>query len=171
MDSNDPQYKKKRKALSSAFLRGKFDLIAHMVKKSALTIFAELQSQGESTEVELNAFTSKVQAHIIVSILIGSGYSYKKLQYRDLLTGEESAIPLAEIFDKIIPDILLRMQKNPLLGIYPKFFEKQIFAIDRHFHFNCNQLRECIRQIIEDRKNTKNDDTNDFGGDVISLLL
>ena len=53
----------------------------------------------------------------------------------------------------------------------PKNFEKQFFAVDRHFHFNCLQLRECVRQIIEDRKNTKKDDTNDFGGDVISLLL
>ena len=60
MDSDDPLYKKKRKALSSAFLRGKFDLITYMVKKSALSLFQELQSKGDLTEVELNAFTSKV---------------------------------------------------------------------------------------------------------------
>ena len=51
----------------------------------------------------------------------------------------------------------------------PKNFEKQFFAVDRHFHFNCLQLRECVRQIIEDRK--KASDTANFGGDIISLLL
>lgn len=39
MESDDPTYRKKRKALSGAFLKGKMDLITELVKKSAMHSF------------------------------------------------------------------------------------------------------------------------------------
>lgn len=59
LDTDDPMYKKKRKALSAAFFKSKMQLIAKIVKQTALTCFKELQAK-ESNEVELNSFTSMV---------------------------------------------------------------------------------------------------------------
>ena len=54
MDSNDPLYKTKRKALSGAFFKSKMDLICQQIKESVLKSFKELQSEGDSNEVNLN---------------------------------------------------------------------------------------------------------------------
>ena len=74
LETDDPQYKTKRKALSAAFMKSKLDAIRTEVKYVALKTFADLQVEGDVNEVDLNTFTSKVQAHIIVSILVGSAY-------------------------------------------------------------------------------------------------
>ena len=74
METDHPQYKLKRKVLSAAFMKSKLDAIRTEVKLVATRTFAELQAQGDENEVDLNAFTSKVQANIIISILVGSQY-------------------------------------------------------------------------------------------------
>ena len=57
---SDPEYKKKRKALSGAFFKSKMETICKSVKQSAMTTFKELQSNGDRNVVDLNTFTSKV---------------------------------------------------------------------------------------------------------------
>ena len=54
MDSDDPFYKKKRKALSSAFFKSKMEVITNTVKSTAMSAFARLQAQGDVNEVDLN---------------------------------------------------------------------------------------------------------------------
>ena len=70
--TEDPTYKTKRKVLSSAFMKKKQEAIKMDVKISTLRTFAELQAQGDVNEVDLGTFTSKVQANVIISILVGS---------------------------------------------------------------------------------------------------
>ena len=42
MDSNDPSFKKKRKALQTAFSRSKAEVLTHRVKQATLAAFADL---------------------------------------------------------------------------------------------------------------------------------
>lgn len=90
MDSDDPTYKKKRKALSAAFLKSKMTEIIAMIKSTALRCFAELQAKGDENTIDLNMYTSTVQAHIIVTLMVGPGHSFKSLPYVSLETGVES---------------------------------------------------------------------------------
>ena len=59
-DSDDPEYKKKRKAVSEAFMKNKMDKIVTTVKQSVMKSFYDLQQQGNENTVDLNTFTSKV---------------------------------------------------------------------------------------------------------------
>ena len=88
MDTDDPVYKKKRKAFGAAFLKSKMSETIFLVKKTALECFAELQAKGNENIVDMNMFTSNVQAHIIVTLMAGPGHSFKTLEYVDLSTGE-----------------------------------------------------------------------------------
>ena len=81
MDSDDPMYKKKRKALSGAFFKSKMDLITRTVKQTVLKTFYDLQQKGDENEVDLSKFTSMVQSHVIVSILVGQEYSFRTLKH------------------------------------------------------------------------------------------
>ena len=90
-----------------------------------------------------------------------------KLPYRDLSTGVETLTAACEIFDRLMDDIMQRIMANPLIMLDPTYFGKQIFAIDRHFFFNCAEIRKFIRSVIEEKKAKKEKD----GQDVISLIL
>ena len=59
-DSDDPEYKKKRKAVSEAFLKNKMDKNVMTVKQSVMKSFYDFQQQGDENTVDLNTFTSKV---------------------------------------------------------------------------------------------------------------
>ena len=43
MDTDDPQYKSKRKVLSSAFFKNKIRAMMHIVKSTSLKIFKDIQ--------------------------------------------------------------------------------------------------------------------------------
>ena len=58
MDTDDPLYKKKRKALSSAFFKSKMEVITNTVKSTAMSAFAMLQAKGDVNEVDINSYTS-----------------------------------------------------------------------------------------------------------------
>ena len=167
MHTDDPIYKKKRKALSAAFFKSKMSLIAKIVKQTTLRCFAELQAKGPSNEVELNSFTSNVQAHIIVSIMAGVGHSHKLLPYQNLNTGEEEMLTAGTVMDRIVPDIMNRIMSNPLLVMIPSLMDREWTAKDRRFFANCKHLRGFIRDIVVEKKNSKDAEA----GDVISLIL
>ena len=48
MHTDDPLYKKKKKALSAAFYKSKMSQIAKIVKQTTLRCFSELQAKGSS---------------------------------------------------------------------------------------------------------------------------
>ena len=73
METEDPTYKIKRKALSAAFLKSKMNLIMNNIKMTAMRCFHDLQAKGDVNEVDLNLYTQEVQSSIIVSIIIGPG--------------------------------------------------------------------------------------------------
>ena len=118
MDTEDPTYKKKRKALSAAFLKSKMTQIVDMAKQTALRCFAELQAKGDENTLDMNLYSSTVQAHIIVTLMTGPGHSFKTLEYTDLNSGVSSQISLAEFFDKLLNDIMIRVLKNPLVTMH-----------------------------------------------------
>lgn len=161
-DSDSPAYKLKRKAVSQAFFKSKMDLMIKFVKESAMRTFYDLQQQGDENVVDVNSYTSKVQAHIIVAMLIGSGYSYKTMQYRDLVTGETSQITVGEFMDKIMPDAMTRIKKNPLIMMNPNLMGMKFFNVDYLFHENMEQLRGFVKQVIEDKKQSADDNATDF---------
>ena len=168
MDTDDPDYKAKRKALSAAFLKSKMSEIIEITKESAFVSFAELQQKGAETEIELVSTVSKVQAHIITSILVGVKYSFMKIPHTDLDTGKVTQKTLGDYMDAIIEDQMSRLTKNPLLKINPaKFAEKEIFAVDTRFFSNVRELRAFIKKIIEAKKEQKDGNA----ADIVSLLL
>ena len=69
-------------------MKSKLDEIRKEVKLVAMKTFAELQAKGDVNEIDLNTFTSKVQANIIISILVGSQYCAQTVAHNNLTTGE-----------------------------------------------------------------------------------
>ena len=57
MESEDPSYKIKRKALSAAFLKSKMNIIMEHIKETAMRSFYDLQAKGDVNEVDLNLYT------------------------------------------------------------------------------------------------------------------
>ena len=49
METDNPKYKKKRKAISSSFFKNKVRQMTTIVKETALKIFKEIQDQGDRT--------------------------------------------------------------------------------------------------------------------------
>ena len=83
MDSADPQYKKKRKTLSGAFFKNKIRAMMDIVKKTSLQVFKEVQNDAVDgkTKLHLNEITTKLQNHIITSVLLGEGESFLKFSF------------------------------------------------------------------------------------------
>jgi len=75
MESNDPEYKTKRKVLSQAFFKNKIRAMMDCVKSTALKIFKEVQDKAVDgkTELDLVKITSRVQNHIITNVMLGEG--------------------------------------------------------------------------------------------------
>ena len=69
----------------------------------------------------MNLYTSTVQAHIIVTLMLGPGHSFKTLKHIDLGTSEEQQISIAEFMDRLLIDIMNLMMTNPLLSMSEKF--------------------------------------------------
>ena len=149
METDDPQYVKKRKALSGAFMKSKLEAIRMEVKQVALRTFAELQAQGDVNVVDLNKFTSKVQANIIVSILVGQEYCYKEIDHVDLATGELTKQTVAEAMNSMFEDFMTRISTSPEASFCP---ESEFFAIDKRFAENCRSTRAYFSSIIDDKK-------------------
>ena len=70
-DSKDPNYKLKRKSLSAAFFKNKVQKMIITVKETALRIFKEVQDKGDRVEQYLVKITTRLQNHIITSIMLG----------------------------------------------------------------------------------------------------
>ena len=137
------------------------------MKQVALETFAELQAQGDENVVDINQFTSKVQAHIIVSQLVGAQYCFKKLPHIGLQDGKEEQITVGVFMDRILNDIIYRMTSNPLISMHESFAEKEIFAFDTRYVANARTIRNYIRSIIEDKKKLNDPEACD----IVSLLL
>lgn len=83
MPTEDPTYKPKRKALSQAFFKNKVVKMQKLIKRTLLTAFKELQDKGPETQVDIMKFTSRVQGHIIVDMLLGNNHSFDKLEFQN----------------------------------------------------------------------------------------
>ena len=62
---------------------------------------------------------------------------------------------------------------NPLLALHPSFFEREIFAVDRHFAKNARTLRGVLRSVVESKKEAlkKGEVGEEAKFDVVTLLL
>ena len=108
-----------------------------------------------------------VQAHIIVSIMVGAGHSHKLIPYQNLTTGVEEMVTAGAVMDQVLPDLMTRFMSNPLVLMFPWLMDKQLTAMDMRYFTNCKNLRGFIRDIIVEKKNNKDSEA----GDVISLIL
>ena len=167
MATDDPLYKKKRKALSSAFFKSKMEMITHTVKQTVLKTFYELQQKGDENEVVLEKFTSMVQSHLIMSILVGQEYSFRTLKHQNVVTGEVREITLGDFMDLIFKDVIARIAKNPLIITKIVTLETEMLPSDRRYVKNCLALRNFVAQIIDEKKASKLTDPSDF----LALLL
>ena len=149
METEDPEYKKKRKALSAAFLRSKMDLIMHNIKDTALRTFELLQAKGDVNEVDLNIYTTEVQANIIISIILGPGYAFDTLDHIDLKTGETEKMTVSKFMSIILEEIMQKVTSSPFASFNTK---SELLAIDKHFCKNYWTLREYFGAIIDSRK-------------------
>ena len=152
METEDPNYKLKRKALSAAFLKSKMDLIMHNIKETALQEFEMLQAKGDVNEVDLNLYTKQVQSSIIVSIIIGPGLAFDQLSHIDLDTGETKKITVSSYMNNLMEDIMKRMTQSPFASMAP---ETEWLAIDKRDAENCRTIRGYFGKIIDERKKSK----------------
>ena len=69
--------------------------------------------------------------------------------------------------DGIIGDTITRLMKNPLIIMKMASVETEMLASDRHYVHNCNELRNFIGSIIDEKKEAKDANPADF----LSVLL
>ena len=60
METDNPKYKKKRKAISSSFFKNKVRQMTTIVKETALKIFKEIQDQGDRTQQDIVHVTTRL---------------------------------------------------------------------------------------------------------------
>jgi len=144
--------------------------IAQNVKKVALSLFGELQQQGDVNIVDINTFTRRVQANIIVSQLIGHEYcTGHKIPYVDLRTGEKSEHTIAGALETVVEDIMHRLTNNVLMNISTYFVDKEIFTVDKRFFANSYAIRGLLKQVIQTKR--KLNISQEDASDIVSLLL
>ena len=167
MDSDDPQYKKKRKAVSGAFLKSKMTMITNVVKRTILSAIQELQNKGDVNEIDLVKFTGLQQARVIIGILVGYEFCGKTIQYQEILTGEVHEVTIEAFMGNLFNDRMKRLSRNPLLLTRIVSSESEIMSSDRHYLRNTRELRKFIGEIIEVKKASKDLEPSDF----VSILL
>ena len=144
--------------------------IAQNVKKVALSLFGELQQQGDVNIVDINTFTRRVQANIIVSQLIGHEYcTGHKIPYVNLKTGEKSEHTIAGALETVVEDIMHRLTNNVLMNISTYFVDKEIFTVDKRFFANSYAIRGLLKQVIQTKR--KLNISQEDASDIVSLLL
>ena len=144
-------------------------MIADTIKKCALQKFDALQKKGDSNEVDINEFTSSLQARIIVSSLVGEKYADTEIPYIDMKTGQTSKKTITNVLHNFVGDLFERITRNPFLsfGYFDTFAEKEVFTADKHYLENCRQTRAYLAKIIDDKKAAKDPEAKD----IVSLLL
>jgi len=117
--------------------------------------------------VDIQKFTCSIQAQTIVSILVGTEYSYRKVPHVDLKTGERRELTIGDYFSQLLDDIVTRIVSNPLILYDIKYAEKEIFAIDNRMFENSRAIRGFIHEIIQAKKSAADPEAND----LVSLIL
>jgi len=95
--------------LSQAFFKSKIRAMMDCVKSTALKVFREVQDKAVDgkSEVDLVKLTSRLQNHIITSVMLGEGRSFEKLPYE---TAEGiQLIELADYTDLVLETFLKRI--------------------------------------------------------------
>ena len=168
MPSEDPNYARKKKVIKSALFKSKMSFMSEMIKRCTLKAFADLQSEGPETTVDIQKFTNTLQATAILSIIVGLEYSYRTLPHVCLKTGKRTEMSLGDYFNQIIEDIMYRIMTNPLIMMNPKkYIDKEYLTVDKRMFENSRILRGFVREIVEERKRRANPDADD----LVSLIL
>ena len=123
------------------------------VKTSSLKLFKELQATADSegkAKTDIIKFTTRVQSHIITSVLIGEEEAFDKLTFYGK-NGEE-IMDSADFIDSVLIQFFDRVQENIPGLFFPSLFLWQITKTDRDFFKNCDVIRSFIKSVIERRK-------------------
>ena len=137
-----------------------------------MAVFKEIQDEGPKVKVDMVKFSMIVQSRIITDILVGPGYATKPVPYEES-DGSTGSRILAEYLDLITEDMMLRVQKNPLIMILgAKIMEYEITKEDTRFFKNSKHLRGFIQQAINDRLKIMADQNEGTPPqDMIGILL
>jgi hypothetical protein len=83
VDSFDPEYAPRRKALSSAFFKNKLLLMVDTIKEVTLDYIREKQTQCKDGVLVENApeFTKKLYCKIIINLCVGKAYADMKVPF------------------------------------------------------------------------------------------
>jgi cytochrome P450 len=169
MSSDDPNYPARRKVLSTAFLKSKFEMISTVIKEVTLQHIGLTLAGlgvGESKTLDMVKFTRDLQSCIIISILCGKDQHTTKLPCE---TPEGVVqMPLPEFLNKSLRDLMDRALGNPLVMMFPYFADKGITASERRFINNAATLRRHIEKLIVDRRSGKSQSYH--GGDEKDFL-
>ena len=123
MDTADPTYKTKRKSLSQAFFKNKIRLMMQQVKKSSLKLFKELQATADSDgkcKTDLVKFTTRLQNHIITSVLIGEDEAFTPITF--LSKKGEEQMDVSDFIDAVLTQFFDRIQENIPAIFVPALF-------------------------------------------------
>ena len=113
------------------------------IKRITLEYFKEFQDQGDRVEMDLVKMTMQLQSRIITDILVGKGYSMRKITY-EKVDGSKEEILLYRYIDVSMEDNAKRLEHNPLLLFAPSLFQKEITKLDGCCFRNAGHLRDFI---------------------------
>ena len=126
--TEDPDYRLKRKTLSSAFFKSKTKFLVDIIKEVTLDFLKETENE---TEFDLPTFTNTLEARIIMNIGVGRDSS-KALFPFEKTDGSVVKITLAEHIDEMTNDLVIKF-KQPHNFINKSLMKYNLTKFDRRF--------------------------------------
>ena len=102
MKSEDPEYKLKRKELSTAFSRSQIKDICETIKEITLK---QLRATDSQKEVNLAEFTIELQGRIVVNVACGAGVSSWEVDYENK-DGTMTKMHFGKHVEQMLTDVL-----------------------------------------------------------------
>lgn len=171
METENPLYPAKRKALSQAFFKNKVQQMTRTIKEITLDQIQKYQDRIENKEDEFNLvyFMLELQSRIIVNTLVGKGESDKVLPY-ETATGTDN-IPLCHFFSKSVEAATERFESCPQIIMFPSTAEWEFPAMNARFVRNSRRMREHIKKLINDRKAGISKSYHEGQTDLLDIII
>lgn len=140
-----------------------------IIKEMTLKEIKLVQESPNLDNFNVTDFTMSLQSRIIVNILVGKGYSQRKVRWEND-DGSFSEKSIAEAISIVVSQAMLRTQL-PVNLLFPELITYFIHASDRRYKRNTDSVRAVFQGIIDDRRKGASQSFTGDDNDTVSMLL
>jgi cytochrome P450 len=144
--THDPRYITQRKEISSAFFKSKLLGMCKIIKEITMKEIKKLQESPNLDNFNMSDFTLSLQGRIIINILVGKGYSTRKLKW-ETANGQFTEVSIQDAMSMATQFALTRTQL-PVNIVFPELMPYRIHGDDRREGRNAQRMRDFLLEII-----------------------